>query len=71
MTLEPQQLLSGERLDVSGDEFSEIDATLMVQLLLYNCTLRTIDLSGTKPLARELKVSPPHSPSSRDRTIVP
>ena len=41
---------------MSGGEFSEVDATLMVQLLMYNTTMTSIDLSGSRPLAREIKV---------------
>ena len=58
MLLEPQTLLRGHTLDVSsgGGEFSEIDATLMVQLLLTNTVLTRLDLSGPKMLTREIKV---------------
>ena len=59
MLLEPQSLLRGNTLDVSrgGGDFSEIDATLMVQLLLCNTTLTRVDLSGSKTLTREIRVS--------------
>jgi hypothetical protein len=56
MALEPQTLLRGDTLDVEGEVFSELDATLMVQLLLHNTTLTRIDLSGTRPLPREIKL---------------
>ena len=43
-------------LDVDGETFSEHDAELMVQLLLHNTTLTRMDLSGTRPLPREIKI---------------
>ena len=51
-----QQLLCGERLNLNGLDFSEIDAALMAQLLVHNATLTCADLGGSKPLAREIKV---------------
>ena len=63
-----QQLSKGERLSLNAVDFSEIDATLMAQLLLHNAVLTSIDLGGTKPLAREIKVgSPAHSPRPNPR----
>ena len=56
MDLEPQSLLRGEVLDVDGETFSEHDAELMVQLLLHNTTLTRMNLSGTRPLPREIKI---------------
>ncbi len=63
-----QQLSKGERLSLNAVDFSEIDATLMAQLLLHNAVLTSIDLGGTKPLAREIKVgSAARSPRLRPR----
>lgn len=56
LVLEPPNLLRGESLDVDGEIFSELDAVLMVQLLLHNTTLTRMDLSGTRPLPREIKI---------------
>ena len=56
MVLEPQALLRGDTLDVEGEVFSELDAMLMVQLLVHNTNLTRIDLSGTRPLPREIKL---------------
>ena len=56
MVLEPQALLRGDTLDVEGEVFSELDAMLMVQLLLHNSNMTRIDLSGTRPLPREIKL---------------
>ena len=51
-----QQLLCGERLNLNGLDFSEVDASLMAQLLVHNATLTCADLGGAKPLAREIKI---------------
>ena len=45
-----QQLLCGERLNLNGLEFSEVDASLMAQLLVHNTTLTCADLGGAKQL---------------------
>ena len=45
-----QQLLCGERLNLNGLEFSEVDASLMAQLLVHNTTLTCADLGGEKQL---------------------
>lgn len=55
-TLMVQQLARGERLSLNGVDFSEVDATLMAQLLQQNLVLSCIDLSGSKSLQRETKV---------------
>ena len=54
--LSVQQMARSQRLSLSGVDFSDVDATLMSQLLLQNTVLASIDLCGTKPLAREIKV---------------
>ena len=51
-----QQLARGERLSLNAVDFSEVDATLMGQLLLQNFALGCIDLGGSKPLPKEIKV---------------
>ena len=51
-----QQLLCGERLNLNGLEFSEVDASLMAQLLVHNTTLTCADLGGAKQLTREIKI---------------
>ena len=51
-----QQLARGERLALNAVDFSEVDATLMAQLLLQSLTLTCIDLGGSKPLPKEIKV---------------
>ena len=51
-----QTLSSGERLALAGVDFSEVDATVMAQLLLHNTRLTSVDVSGTRALPRELKI---------------
>jgi hypothetical protein len=51
-----QQLLRGERLSLHSVDFSEVDATLMAQLLQQDLALTCIDLGGAKPLPKEIKV---------------
>ena len=51
-----QQLARGERLSLHAIDFSEVDATLMAQLLQQDLALTCIDLGGTKPLPKEIKV---------------
>ena len=51
-----QQLLCGERLNLNGLDFSEVDASLMAQLLVHNTTLTCADLGGAKQLTREIKI---------------
>ena len=48
--------MHGDALDVEGETFSELDARLMVQLLQCNARLTRVDLSGTRPLPREIRV---------------
>lgn len=50
------QLARGERLSLNAVDFSEVDATLMGQLLLQNFSLSCMDLGGSKPLQKEIKV---------------
>jgi hypothetical protein len=45
-----------EQLSLNAVDFSEVDATLMGQLLLQNFCLGCIDLGGSKPLPKEIKV---------------
>ena len=45
MVLEPHNLLGGETLDVDGEAFSELDATLMVQTAPEEAYRRFDDLS--------------------------
>ena len=56
IALNVQQLIAGERLNMSGIDFSEVDAALMAQLLVHNTQLRCADMSGSKPLQREMKL---------------
>ena len=47
-----QTLSGGERLALAGVDFSEVDATVMAQLLLHNTRLTSVDVSGTRAAAR-------------------